>query len=549
MQPLRTPAVLLLAAVTFTSCVVTPRRTVAAATEPIPPRFTRTFDASLRSNPAARAAWAAYCDVLQRDRERFSRVDPASRWRPSFAVELAARESLVVAYLGQRVAAGERSSSDDAYLDDLAAVRGAGYLAQYVFFELDPGTWAAPPGLSDNGYRAWMAARMPSHVPLALATVRPSRTDESGGDLDAVMPRWSRKERLMVELSFIALAGFWHAEEPRTVDAVRGLMSRMLPRQELVWGPAAHQPGFAQATDALELVCRDLDTGEYTVVFRGTNPVSTAEWLLQDFSIQRRVPWREIQAGSAPDDAVVSEGTATAIAIRSAMRPLEGAPGEGRALGDALEAILEESRGPCVIHFTGHSLGGLMASTMALRLLDRLETEGRTDLLSRLRPDVVAIASPTTGNAAFNRYLASRVRTRVLIANPLDVVPHAWDESTLEDLPGLYKPLVSMEPFMSSLYDWGVRMARGAGYAREPGAVPVASRVVPVRGGLYLLEAIYQHSVPYLDMLLPDREETILDEVLRPLSGFVTEEGVQPLDVGSLFTAGSSRATGAATLP
>ena len=119
------------------------------------------------------------------------------------------------------------------------------------------------------------------------------------------MDRGSGAENETVELSFISLAGFWETEPTRIAKAVIGLMERMLPRQEMVWGPALHQPQrsgpkAATTSDALEFICRDLDTGEYTAVFRGTNPISAIEWLFQDFMVQRMVRWTRMRPASPP---------------------------------------------------------------------------------------------------------------------------------------------------------------------------------------------------------------------------------------------------------
>jgi hypothetical protein len=356
------------------------------------------------------------------------------------------------------------------------------------------------------------------------------------------MPPWSAFERRMIELSFISYAGFWLTDAAGVENAVSGLMARMLPRQAIVWGPAVHQPsaaglgGYAQPSDALELICRDVDSGEFSVVFRGTNPISPTEWLLQDFMIQTQVPWQRLQVGSAPENALVSEGTATAVTLRCALRPSEGVKGHDSNLVEALVDILERSEGRCVVHFTGHSLGGLLAPVMALWFVDYLATTGREDLLGKLDLDASSFAAPTAGNLAFNAYCASRLRTCTRYVNDLDVAPLVWDEATLSRLPSLYKPDIGMQPITLSMYKLCVALARDKGYAQLGDRVAVPSRVVPAHGDTYLLEAIYQHSFPYLDMLLPQRKAMILREVYKPLSELVVVKGLKPIDVWSFFS-------------
>ena len=46
----------------------------------------------------------------------------------------------------------------------------------------------------------------------------------------------------------------------------------------------------------------------------------------------------------------------------------------------------------------------------------------------------------------------------------------------------------------------------------------------------YLVEAAYQHCMPYLDILVPDRKEAILREVVRPLADLVSLKGEPRFD-------------------
>jgi triacylglycerol lipase len=352
---------------------------------------------------------------------------------------------------------------------------------------------------------------------------------------------WSDMERRTVEMSFISLAGFWHTDPSRVADAVVELMSTMHPRQEIIWGPAVHQPAperpgmAAKLSDALALICRDLDTGEHYIVFRGTNTISPIEWLFQDFMVQKQLPWRGILDGPAPEEALVSEGTATAIALRRDLRPGPGATGAGVSLAEALVAILEGSAGPCVMHFTGHSLGGLLASAMALWLLDYLEGSGRGETAKRLKLDAYGYAAPTAGNRAFADYLSSRLPNNVRYANDLDIATLAWDESAMAEIPSLYEPKIKMQSFTKSLFGICMMLCEGKSYAQPGERVLVPASIMPARGNLFLLEAAYQHCMPYLDMLPPERKETIRREILEPLTVLASFTGLKPVDLRKLF--------------
>jgi Lipase (class 3). len=373
----------------------------------------------------------------------------------------------------------------------------------------------------------------------SLASPEPAEVPDGGRSYAS--PNWNEMERTTIELSFVTLAGCWNTDPDKTVYAVSDLLWRMFPRQEIAWGPALHQPNpdipgtATQRSDALALITRDFDTGEYFVIFRGTNTVSAVEWAMQDFMVQRMIPWSAIQRGAAPADAMISEGASTAIKMRLELAPGRGCTGEGESLAKALVRIVEDSNGRCVMHFTGHSLGGLLAPVMALWLKDQLVLEGRQDLLDKLDLDVYSYAAPTAGNKSFASYLAYRVPEQRRYACDLDVVPQAWQEDTIELMPEIYKPSIEMELALRPLYNLCLSFARGKGYAQPMPRIDVPSRVVRAKGDLYILEAAYQHMMPYLDMMLPERKAEILRSVIQPLIASVTIVGVKPVDLQDIY--------------
>ncbi len=354
---------------------------------------------------------------------------------------------------------------------------------------------------------------------------------------------WSETDRLMVELSFASYAGFWLGDPERASAEVAAFVADFLPSQEIVWGPAAHSPDalvFAHPTDALVLVCRDAASGDYTVVFRGTNPVSGYEWLFQDFMIDGQAPWNGLTAAAgAPDDALVSDGTATALSLRLALTPAPGFAGAGISLADALVGLAASADGAASIRFTGHSLGGLLAPVAALWLSDRLDGASGDGAPSRPPLSVYGIASPTPGNAAFASYLDSRLPGYYRYANGLDVAALAWEEESMATLPGLYRPSIRMTSLLRPLYRLCSKMSRGKGYAHAGALVPVPSTIAPVYGDLYSLQMVYQHSMAYLRMLEPDRREAIVAGVIDPLAELVRIPGAEPFDVRRLFADGA----------
>lgn len=141
---------------------------------------------------------------------------------------------------------------------------------------------------------------------------------------------------------------------------------------------------------------------------------------------------------------------------------VSGDPGRPVGAGDGVEllaflaaAVAHDDR-PVDIVVTGHSKGGALAPTLALWLA---ETQGpgaashdRWDERNLASVHSWSFAGPTAGNAAFaersNTALAGRCHR---IANPLDVVPHAWASSDLGKISALYDPTVARSGALGAL--------------------------------------------------------------------------------------------------
>ncbi len=97
------------------------------------------------------------------------------------------------------------------------------------------------------------------------------------------------------------------------------------------------------------------------------------------------------------------------------------------------------------ITITGHSLGGTLASTLALVYA--------RDLAGFSGNPVVcdAFAGATAGNSDFADYLSQAANLKLRrIWNNKDVVPHMWDVDDIAKLPTLYPPSISLPPDFST---------------------------------------------------------------------------------------------------
>jgi hypothetical protein len=383
---------------------------------------------------------------------------------------------------------------------------------------------AAPPA-------ATLAAALLAACAAAPAAVAPPAAPSA-----ASAPAVPAADVLAAELSLLAMAGFAHTDPERTADDVAALLARLEPELELVWGPAVHRPDSPGAldlprpSDASAFAARD-KSGAVWVVFRGTNPVSAAEILEQDARVAVQTPWRELRPGPAPADALVSQSAAAAVALRRDLAPAAGRAGAGLALGDYLVGLAGAPAAP-ELRFTGHSLGGQLAQTMALWLVDALDPAGDA---APARIDVASFAAPPAGNAAFAAYEASRLPAHRRYVNELDIVPRAWNPESMATLPELYRPDIAMLPLLRAVYDYARDQSRAGGYTQSGEAIAVPARLVPIPTGHYLLEALYQHTVPYRDLLEAEHRRVIMEELIGPLAEVVAKLGIDEAETKAVL--------------
>jgi hypothetical protein len=171
--------------------------------------------------------------------------------------------------------------------------------------------------------------------------------------------------------------------------------------------------------------------------------------------------------------------------------------------GDALVSFLrgEAERRPIEVIVTGHSKGGALAPALALALAE-------TPNLGPATVHCVAFAGPSPGNADFAARFATRfdgVRGQFhRVVNPRDVVPHAWESSSLKRIAQLYKP---GPPCPLPLQVWVEAIDRqvGAlGYAHLTGIHPAEAPVETKPS--FAAQMVYEHLDGYLAAFgLPSR--------------------------------------------
>lgn len=294
---------------------------------------------------------------------------------------------------------------------------------------------------------------------------------------------------------------------------------------EIVWGPAMFRFPATTYDDNMMFVVRHLhQKGTYAIVVRGTNPTSLSNWLLEDFAVERLVPWR--YGKPHPQlDAGISLGTAIGLTALQNMRATASVPGSGLDLVEFLIGELLKNRSNHInLYITGHSLGGTLTPAMAMWLHDirkPIHGEGSWDEDDRVRIHAYPVAGLTPGNAGFAKYFdkhfaPSATNCCERIWNYLDVAPHCWDETLMADLPTLYEPYgIEPLPWEKIAIDAATKAGKGMGYKHVvPNAKPMEGSSGTNVHQAYLGEAIYQHSAAYLK-LAGLAEQVDLDAILN----------------------------------
>ncbi len=207
----------------------------------------------------------------------------------------------------------------------------------------------------------------------------------------------------------------------------------------VVWGPCVYSlaPQIACYAVNAMYVAYSPSLATYVVAIAGTDPDSLYDWIQEDgdvaagfmargpFAVPFVQTWHLPWGNNPP--AGVSAATALGVSnlLSDMVDPVHG----------TLQSFLTHAANPSgTLIFTGHSLAGALAPTLALYLYPRPQTSGWKQVL------VLPLAGASPGNAAFAAVFAAAfppVASGVTApygnwntdyANAHDVVPHAWNQ-------------------------------------------------------------------------------------------------------------------------
>lgn len=275
------------------------------------------------------------------------------------------------------------------------------------------------------------------------------------------------------------------------------------------------------------------DANEFAVVVRGTNANVTD--MLEDLDVGTVVPFT---AGGSPQPVSVSKGVMTAF---TQVVGMAGAP-EGR--GDAtlvqmLALLLADAPEQATVYVIGHSLGGCLATVLAL-YLQALPWAGLPPQFG-----VLTFAAPTAGLRDFaDQFNAGTWCVNEGYVNAYDLVPQAW--GGLDTAKGWYPPgtgpvapLVVKDvliPEIEALTGPNVYVQPDNAVHLNTGYHSHDGNVVKSSVEDFLAQVGYQHAnSTYLGLLQAPVLPT--EPVVTAISPAVGEEGAQIIIRGSGFGA------------
>jgi len=277
----------------------------------------------------------------------------------------------------------------------------------------------------------------------------------------------------------------------------------ILGNWQLVWGPAlieeTDQKGKPTGVADNALFVAQCDAvafpggptlPTYVVAVAATNPASLYDWETEDFSVAEVVNWTNYDpAFFSPSayngtDPYISNGTATGISILLGLI----SPGTAASPNTSLEQFIAglQPAADTAIVFCGHSLAGALSPTLALYLKQKKQLDAFGVSL------VYPTAGPTPGESAFASLFNSTFPPlpegwtaqtgdyqswNTMHWNVLDVVPHAWHQSDLQQIAEIYgrSPNILTRGTLNTLQGLVVKRAAtsGATYTRiQNGSLP-----------------------------------------------------------------------------
>ncbi|GAB4193492.1 MAG: hypothetical protein Tsb002_24000 [Wenzhouxiangellaceae bacterium] len=285
-------------------------------------------------------------------------------------------------------------------------------------------------------------------------------------------------------------------EDPGVID--------LIGEWQLVWGPAVYQVSSSTVADNAMYVAQNKNQpNEFVVAISGTNPISAYGWIVEDIEINPPVTWPYGDA-SPSVKGEITQGTNVGLNVL-----LNILNSGGQSLSEYLASQVSASPSALSITVTGHSLGGALSPATALALLDTqgipLGQANGWDPDSKSSISVTPTAGPTPGNKTWRDYYDGRLGAATdRLWNAIDIVPHAWQISMLDQIPTIYEPTIPQNQFVSTLVSLAKLNSLAAGNLEQirpdvaglPGTVDT-SITISVQNLIVIIETLQVNKLIY----------------------------------------------------
>lgn len=269
---------------------------------------------------------------------------------------------------------------------------------------------------------------------------------------------------------------------------------------QVVWGPAAYTFPHAKYQDNMMFVAQQISEPEnYVVAVRGTNAPAIWDWIKEDLEVWTKVPWSVPAGVPVQGSPKISRATQDGIdVLLNDLKPIDDIPGTPNGIIDFLTGVA--ASGKVNILFTGHSLGGALSPTLALWFKQSQKIAGAWDPHGNATVSTVPFAGPTAGEQDFANFFNQQFGSACdRIYNTLDVVPHAWADATLDELPNLYAPTIEMNLAEKALVELIKLTVKD--YTQVGVANPITWIIQPEDHPSYIGQLIIQHDDSYPNLL------------------------------------------------
>ncbi len=225
-----------------------------------------------------------------------------------------------------------------------------------------------------------------------------------------------------------------------TMPKISQICKDGVPDWKVVWGPTVYTFDLAILQDNMMFVAQQISQPEnYIVAVRGTNGLAMMDWVEEDFRVWQKVDWKIPSGVPHVGTPKISKATEDGIdALLNKMTPQsEKLPGYKIDISTFLKNIAADKK--VNITFTGHSLGGALAPTLALWFKQSQKIGSNWDPGNNAAVSTIPFAGATAGDGDFKNFFNGQFGSNCQrIHNTHDIVPHAWQTSDLAELPHLY---------------------------------------------------------------------------------------------------------------